>query len=312
MPSFGTLCRLVHNDFPNCELQWVPGQACTDVTKMQDVPGGVSALRPINAAKPGSLGLLLAPDQKTFQIWKGNLVIAINTPGHTISQTISLSFGSQECGLLLALSADPSHGLNFYVSEYTTYGVLRLAHQGPYADQLYLSIVPGRFSTEQQPVAIAFPTGSEGGTSGPSMDLDRAYGWNIVDAQTGAFDGWRVRDSQSGKVYFVLDGVLRWIPNSDSYNALFRDWNNIQDIKSTTGLTEGPPLIAHLASGKSVNNPMTSATYLFDDVAAGVPILHPMTDAVFDRLGFNRSAVTNAGYLIGDMGRPGVIGTSFL
>jgi hypothetical protein len=61
-------------------------------------------------------------------------------------------------------------------------------------------------------------------------------------------NGLRVKSPTSPPVYLILDGYRRWIPDPDTYNNLFRDWNgiivdiNIGDISEGSQLAYGAVL----------------------------------------------------------------------
>jgi len=52
-------------------------------------------------------------------------------------------------------------------------------------------------------------------------------------------NGARLQQVGRPEVYLVLDGTRHWIPNPDTYNQLFRDWNGIQQVIDITNIDEG-------------------------------------------------------------------------
>jgi len=64
-------------------------------------------------------------------------------------------------------------------------------------------------------------------------------------------NGMRVRDPASGAIYLVLDGKLRWVPNPETYNNLFKDWTSVTQITTAAEYLVGQPLTdgAYLAGG---------------------------------------------------------------
>jgi len=96
-------------------------------------------------------------------------------------------------------------------------------------------------------------------------------------------DGRRVTDPGSGRIFVMLDGALRHIPNPATYDALFRDWKGIGAVGNLGGqrLEAALPADAHLAM------PPSGRIFL---VADGMKrwITSP---AVMDRYQFKWSAV---------------------
>lgn len=44
------------------------------------------------------------------------------------------------------------------------------------------------------------------------------------------YNGLRIADGLSGDIYLVMGGILRQIPNGETYNNLFIDWNGIKTL----------------------------------------------------------------------------------
>jgi hypothetical protein len=55
-------------------------------------------------------------------------------------------------------------------------------------------------------------------------------------------NGRRLQGVGDPKVYLVLDGKRRWIPNPTTYTNLFRDWNGIQQVIDINAIDDGGPL----------------------------------------------------------------------
>lgn len=57
-------------------------------------------------------------------------------------------------------------------------------------------------------------------------------------------DGARLHENNTGKIYLVIDGQLRWIPNPATYNNLFADWDIPLDRNEVSAdvYRTGPPI----------------------------------------------------------------------
>jgi hypothetical protein len=61
-------------------------------------------------------------------------------------------------------------------------------------------------------------------------------------------NGLRLKSPAAPAIYLVLDGFRRWIPDPDTYNNLFRDWNgvivdiDIDSVPEGSSLTSGAVL----------------------------------------------------------------------
>ncbi|MFI9721152.1 hypothetical protein ACIHFE_16110 [Streptomyces sp. NPDC052396] len=55
-------------------------------------------------------------------------------------------------------------------------------------------------------------------------------------------NGLRVTGINGGKVYLILDGKRRWIPNPATYDQLFRGWDGIRYAVDVEGITDGGQL----------------------------------------------------------------------
>jgi putative addiction module CopG family antidote len=75
------------------------------------------------------------------------------------------------------------------------------------------------------------------------------------------FNGLRVKIPGRAEVYLVDQGYRRWIPNPETYNNLFRDWNNIIEEITVANI----PLGANISNGailaKAYDHP---AVFLID------------------------------------------------
>lgn len=95
--------------------------------------------------------------------------------------------------------------------------------------------------------------------------------------------GERVRE-KDGKVYLLLDGKLRYIPDRETYNDLFKDWNGITEIERASAYPVGTPITsgAYIASG----SPDGRVFLIVDGQKRWI-----ITEHVFDRYAFNRTTV---------------------
>lgn len=57
-----------------------------------------------------------------------------------------------------------------------------------------------------------------------SVDVQKSF---TSDVSWRKYDGLRVKGSDSGAIYLVINGILRWIPNEATYNSVFSNWSNI-------------------------------------------------------------------------------------
>ncbi len=75
--------------------------------------------------------------------------------------------------------------------------------------------------------------------------------------------GKRLQVPGQPAIYLIDDnGTRRWIPDPDTYNNLFRDWNGIIEDIDTPEIDQGPQISqgAHLAQA-----PGQAAVYLIDN-----------------------------------------------
>ena len=68
-----------------------------------------------------------------------------------------------------------------------------------------------------------------------------------------------------GRVYLVLDGVRCWIPNPDTYNNLFRDWNGIEQVLDITDIDRGPDILDGAMLVNQLHGPVGTPLYLIAD-----------------------------------------------
>ncbi len=97
-------------------------------------------------------------------------------------------------------------------------------------------------------------------------------------------NGWRVKMPNSPRVYLVDQGYRRWIPNPETYNNLFRDWNGIREFIDVNTIPEGLPI----ANGAILARPAGGPAVYFLD--AGVKRWVTSPDAM-DRYHFNWNRV---------------------
>lgn len=64
--------------------------------------------------------------------------------------------------------------------------------------------------------------------------------------------GLRIKDPIGPRVYLVDDdGTKRWIPDVATYNALFRDWNGIENVAETNAIDTGEDITSGAVLAKS-------------------------------------------------------------
>lgn len=68
-------------------------------------------------------------------------------------------------------------------------------------------------------------------------------------------NGLRIKDVSGPAVFLILDGKRRHIPNPETYNNLFRDWNGIQHVVDSAAIDNGGPLSDGAFLGKAPNAP---------------------------------------------------------
>ncbi|MFE3644776.1 hypothetical protein ACFXOM_28010 [Streptomyces sp. NPDC059169] len=68
-------------------------------------------------------------------------------------------------------------------------------------------------------------------------------------------NGLRIKDISGPAIYLVLDGKRRHVPNPETYNNLFRDWNGIQHVVDAAAIDNGDPLSDGAFLGKAPNAP---------------------------------------------------------
>ncbi|MGW7363690.1 hypothetical protein ACWGI8_09730 [Streptomyces sp. NPDC054841] len=68
-------------------------------------------------------------------------------------------------------------------------------------------------------------------------------------------NGLRIKDVSGPAIYLILDGKRRHIPNPETYNNLFRDWNGIQHVVDAAAIDNGGPLSDGAFLGKAPNAP---------------------------------------------------------
>jgi hypothetical protein len=74
-------------------------------------------------------------------------------------------------------------------------------------------------------------------------------------------NGIRVRSPADPKVYLIDRGLKRWIPNPDTYNNLFANWDNIIISIEVDDIVTGPDI----TNGATLARPVGQApVYLMD------------------------------------------------
>jgi hypothetical protein len=64
--------------------------------------------------------------------------------------------------------------------------------------------------------------------------------------------GLRIKDPVGPRVYLIDDdGTKRWISDVPTYNALFRDWNGIENIAGTNTIDDGADITVGAVLAKS-------------------------------------------------------------
>ena len=75
--------------------------------------------------------------------------------------------------------------------------------------------------------------------------------------------GLRIKDPISPRVYLIDDdGTKRWIPDVATYNALFRDWNGIENVADTNTIDNGADITMGAVLAKSN---LLANVYLIDN-----------------------------------------------
>ncbi len=98
------------------------------------------------------------------------------------------------------------------------------------------------------------------------------------------YDGERVKASNSGPVYLILHGHLRWIPNPGTYTNLFASWD---DILVSDYLVDNVPQGPALTNGAVLAKGSHPQTYL---VTNGQKLWIPNPET-FKKFGFNAGKV---------------------
>ena len=73
-------------------------------------------------------------------------------------------------------------------------------------------------------------------------EATRSSGELVTYSRTPELNGLRVKIPGQPAVYLIDNGVRRHIPNPDTYNRLFRDWNNIQEAYYYALVDVGAPI----------------------------------------------------------------------
>lgn len=129
---------------------------------------------------------------------------------------------------------------------------------------------------------------ADGATSWMALIPVTLAGTGVKPAPTGGprpiAIGERVTDPATGRVFIVMDGGLRHIPNPPTYDNLFRTWSGISPIGSASAYPAGPPLSdgAYLAKG----TPDGKVFLIVDGQKRWI-----ISPTVFDRFSFKWEAI---------------------
>jgi hypothetical protein len=74
-------------------------------------------------------------------------------------------------------------------------------------------------------------------------------------------NGLRVKSPTEAKIYLIDGGCRRWIPNPETYNNLFRDWNGVVIDIDINEIPEAAPISEGAILSKGSNSP---AVFLVD------------------------------------------------
>ena len=95
------------------------------------------------------------------------------------------------------------------------------------------------------------------------------------DVDWSKYDGLRVKGSANGAIYLIMNGILRWIPNPDTYNSMFASWDG---IVINDYLVDSVPSGEPFTSGSTlVTDGVDPAIYL---VTLGVKMWVPSPDVM--------------------------------
>lgn len=93
------------------------------------------------------------------------------------------------------------------------------------------------------------------------------------------------------KVYLVVDGLRHWIPDSDTYENLFRDWDGIEEILDLNDIDPGDDISHGAVLARPGDRP---PVYLVADTENGrVEARHIATSATMDRYYFHWGKVVS-------------------
>jgi hypothetical protein len=102
--------------------------------------------------------------------------------------------------------------------------------------------------------------------------------------QTGHLaEGSRPRNGRDGRIFLVLDGLLRHVPDPATYNKLFKDWSGLIELPNVQNYLVGPA-IPEDASLAKASGP--EIYLLIDGVRRWIP-----SPAIFGRYDFSPAAV---------------------
>lgn len=98
------------------------------------------------------------------------------------------------------------------------------------------------------------------------------------------YDGQRVTGSAPGKVYLALHGQLQWIPNGNTFNNLFKNWD---------GIVVSDYLVDSMPEGVPLSNGALLAKGEGDKVflVTNEKKVHIPNPAVFEKFNFNADTI---------------------
>lgn len=105
-------------------------------------------------------------------------------------------------------------------------------------------------------------------------------------------NGFRVKHP-NGTVYLILDGKRRHVPNPDTYNSLFRNWDGIVTDVDVDDITDGGPLTNGAVIAKPNNG---DPVYLVSNEVKR----HVTSPAAMDKYHFSWDKVITVPYVLLD------------
>jgi hypothetical protein len=105
-------------------------------------------------------------------------------------------------------------------------------------------------------------------------------------------NGFRIKHP-NGTVYLILDGKRRHVPNPDTYNSLFRNWDGIITDVDVDSITDGGALSDGAVLAKPNNGP---AVFLVSNNQKR----HVTSPAVMDKYNFSWDRVVTVPHVLLD------------